>query len=312
MTDRSRQPSHSSADHALFASSFTVGTVIALVFAKTIAYVYSGSAAVLSTLIDSVSDIGLSVMTLLSLRLSLKPSDEDHRHGHGKIEGVAALFQAAILMGSSAFLVFEALNRLINPEAMSAHLFTLMLLGFSTILSAILVLVQKRSLKKNPSLALEADHDHYSADILINIGAMIVVSLNYFEVGPLWIDAACTLAVAGILARSSFKIALKAVDMLMDKELPGHIRKKIMEIIEAAPGVMGIHDLRTHQSGMKIFISFDLEVDPDILMRAAHEIARKVEHDLLDEFPHAEILIHVDPAGDTADTRHFDKEGRQA
>lgn len=291
-------------EHPLFASTVTVATVIVLVFAKSIAYVFSGSAAVLSSLIDSLSDVGLSLMTLFAIRLSHKPADDNHRHGHGKIEGVSALMQAAFLLGGATFLVFESVGRFLNPQPIEAHLFTLMLMGFSTILSIVMVAVQKYSLRKNKSLALEADHAHYSADIWINLATILVVGLDYMQVMPVWIDTACALAVAGIMGRAAYGIGLKAVHVLMDAELPEEMRNKILQIIRGHGEVVGVHDLRTHESGKKIFISFDMEVDPNMLLWSAHEIARTVEHDLLKEFPTAEILIHLDPAGDTADTRH--------
>lgn len=304
MTDLADPAQIPETDHRLFASYFTVGMVIVLVFAKSIAYIFSGSAAVLASLIDSLSDVGLSVMTLLAIRLSLKPADDNHRYGHGKIEGVSALMQAAFLAGAGSFLAFEGFGRILDPKPLEAHLFTLMLMGFSTIISVIMVLVQKRAIKKSKSLALEADHAHYSSDILINASTMGVVILDYMNIMPVWIDTACAFAVAGLLGHAALGIARKAVHVLMDAELPDDVRYKIMSIIQANPDVLGVHDLRTFESGQKIFLSFDMEVDPNILMWSAHEIARAVELSLLKEFPEAEILIHLDPAGDTADTRH--------
>ncbi len=301
MTD----PQDSPAKDLMFASSFTVGTIIVLVFAKTLAYVYSGSGAVLSSLIDSLSDVGLSIMTLMSLRMSLKPADANHRHGHGKIEGVAALLQGAILVGAAAFLALEAFNRLLHPQEIHAHFFTLMLLGLSAILTMIMVIVQRRTLTHNSSLALEADHAHYSADIWINLAAIVVVALDYMDAAPAWLDPVCTLAIGVLLGYSAIGISKKAVDMLMDRELSPEVREKILSIVTGTPEVRGVHDLRTYQSGLKMFISFDMEVDPNILLWSAHEIARTVEHNLIGEFPQAEILIHLDPEGDTDDTRHL-------
>lgn len=305
-------PADAPAKDVLFASSFTVGTIIVMVCAKTVAYVYSDSAAVLSSLTDSLSDVGLSLMTLFSLRLSLKPADANHRQGHGKIEGVAALLQAAILIGSSVFLGLEAFNRLLNPQAMHAHLFTLMLLGFSTLLTIIMVFVQRRTLKHKPSLALEADHAHYSSDIWINLAAVAVVAGDYMQVAPPWLDCVCTFFIASLLAHSASGIGKKAIDMLMDRELSPEIRARIIAIAQGTPDVLGIHDLRTNQSGFKMFFSFDMEVDPNMLLWSAHEIARAVEHNLVAEFPNAEILIHLDPAGDTADTRHIGQKEQPA
>ncbi len=289
---------------ALWASSMTVGTVIVLVFAKTIAFIFSGSASVLSSLVDSISDIGMSLMTWLSIRWSMKPADDDHRHGHGKIEGVAALLQAAVLTGASVFLIFTAFGRLIEPEKMHDHLFALLLMVISAAASLFLTFIQKRANKDTNSLALEADTAHYSTDVWMNGIVILVVLLDYMGLAPVWLDPVCTILIAGLFARAAYKIGHQALDMLMDKEMPAEIKADIMREIESHREVKGVHDLRCTRSGMKIFMSFDMELDSNLLLWSAHEIAREIELGLLKKYPEAEILIHLDPEGDTADTRH--------
>ena len=68
------------------------------------AYIQSGSASILASLTDSIGDSAISIMSYLAVNLSLKPADKEHRHGHGKVEGLAALFQAAFLSGAALFL----------------------------------------------------------------------------------------------------------------------------------------------------------------------------------------------------------------
>ena len=92
--------------------------------------------------------------------------------------------------------------------------------------------------------------------------------------------------------------------MLMDRELSEEVRAHIIEIAMNARDILGIHDLRTRRSGMTYHISFDVEVEPDMTLRAAHEAVRRLEMEILGAYPNAEILIHTDPLGDTFDTRH--------
>lgn len=288
----------------LTGSAITVGLVIVLVFAKTVGYVFSGSSAVLASLVDSITDVALSMMTFFAIRLSLKPADEDHRQGHGKVEGVSALLQAAFLGGSGAFLVLEATNKFLRPQPVEDHLFAIAMMLVAIVMSVVLVVLLKRSLKKMPSMALEADYAHYSSDVLLNGMVMVTLFISFKGWAPPWIDPLCSIAVAGIIIRTALSIGLKALDMLMDRELPEAQRERMAEIILAHSEVIGYHDLRTNQSGMKIFISFDLELDHNLLLWSAHEIARDIENDLLREFPNADIMIHIDPHGDTEDSRH--------
>lgn len=289
---------------ALSSSIVTVAIVAVMVFAKTAGFVYSGSAAVLSALMDSLSDIGLSVMTMMAVRWSMKPADDEHRFGHGKIEGISSLLQAAFLVGGGSFLLMESLSRFLNPAQMENHLFTLFLMGLSIVLSALIAVVQKIGSRKSGSLALEADSLHYSSDIFINGGVFLVVLVDYMGLAASWLDPLCALVVAGIMARAALQVAEKSFHMLMDRELPSDVRSRITAIIRSHPEVLGLHDLRTTRSGMRYMISFDIELDPSMLLWSAHEIARTIEVAILNEFDGAEIMIHIDPHGDTEDSRH--------
>src|SRR5690606_25609349 len=100
------------------------------------------------------------------------------------------------------------------------------------------------------------------------------------------------------------KIGLSAIDMLTDRELPKAVRDKIIEIIRRHPDILGFHDLRTRKSGMVLHISFDVEVDPEITLREAHDQVRALANDIMHDFPYAEIIIHKDPYGDPHDHRH--------
>ena len=285
-------------------SAATVLTVLGLCIAKLVAYLFSGSATVLSSFLDSLTDIGLSIMTFMSLRFAQKPPDDEHRDGHGKIEGVAALLQAAFIAGAGALLVLEGVNRLFEPVALENQSLAFWVLAGSTVVSLFLNLGQRWAMRFHNSLALEADNAHYANDVYLNLAATIVLLLYGQAWAPLWLDPVCALFIAGLMARTALQITHSALDMLLDREVPPETRLDIQGIITTQPDVSGYHDLRTRMIGQRMAISFDLAVDADLSLRAAHEIARKVELALLDKYPLASILIHVDPDDDTHDTRH--------
>lgn len=287
----------------LLAAYWALGTVLILAICKTIAYVLSGSAAMLGSLTDTLSDGAVSTITYLSVRYSLKPADEDHRHGHGKIEGFSALLQASFLCGAAVFLFFESLNRFGRPEEISYHGLAIAVSILAIVLSIILVRVQQRAIDQAGSLAIEADQKNYSNDIIMNIAVIIGLGVHYFT-GLIWVDAALGLLISGYIAWTGFDIGRKAADMLMDKEISEEERAKILTIITANTDVRGVHDLRTRRTGMDIHISFDVELDGDQSLYDAHATTRELEFALLAEFPNAEIIIHMDPEGDTYDTRH--------
>jgi ferrous-iron efflux pump FieF len=288
---------------ALVAGAASVVTVSILIGLKIFAYAENGSTSVLASLTDSVVDAAASLITLFSIRISLMPADAEHRSGHGKIEGLAALLQAAFIAGAAFFLLLESLSRFASPHPSTNNDLAIGVMGVSMILSMALVFIQNYSLRFAPSLAVEADKTHYAGDILVNAG--VILTLWAIGIGaPVWIDPVFSMLISLYLVIMARGIAVQGLDMLLDRELPDAVRQNIKRIVLSHPNVMGMHDLRTHKSGMRVFISFDVELAPDLLLHAAHEILREVEHDLLKDFPHAEILIHPDPHGDTFDTRH--------
>lgn len=289
---------------ALIGSVVTISCVVLIVSAKAAALYVSHSAAVLSSFVDSLSDVGLSLMTLIAIRWSGKPADENHRFGHGKIEGISALVQAAFLIGGAAFLLLESFSRFLNPEVMTDHKLTLALMGFSVVLSILIAKVQHLGAEKSGSLAVKADALHYSTDTAINIAVFAVVLIDMLGLSASWVDPLCALVVSGLMGRAAYHIACGSFAMLMDQELPDEIKSKIIAIIGSHPQTKGVHDVRTIGSGTKYMISFDMELDGDLTLSKAHAIARETEQALLREFPNSEIMIHLDPFGDTEDSRH--------
>jgi ferrous-iron efflux pump FieF len=289
--------------YALFASFWALGTVAILIVLKGYAYWVSNSAAVLATLTDSFTDAAMSLAMLFALKYSLRPADRSHRHGHGKMEAIGALFQSACLIAAALFLSFEGLQRFAQPQELTHHMLGIWVAGIATALSIILILVQNYCLSKAPSLAVEADQAHYSTDVALN-GSVIAALLFSLYGGPAWVDPLCAILVAVYYLYAARKIGLKAIDMLTDRELPEAVRTRIIETIKRHPDILGWHDLRTRKSGMVLHISFDVEIDPAITLKEAHDYVRALEDDILNDFPYAEIIIHKDPYGDPHDHRH--------
>ncbi len=288
---------------ALWAGIASMVTVAVLIAAKGFAYAESGSASVLASLMDSLVDATVSVMNYLAIRMSVRPADHDHRFGHGKIEGLAALGQAALIALGAGILVWEAWHRFGATHEIGEFGLSTAVMAFAIIASLGLVAIQNYALRHAPSLAVEADREHYAMDIAVNAGVIGVMGILYLG-GPDWVDPAFALLIAGYLLFVVYRIGGKALDMLLDRELDDETRRRIVAVVTAHPGVMGLHDLRTYRSGMRTFISFDIEADPDLRLSEAHEIVRAAEHALLNVFPDAEIMIHVDPHGDPHDSRH--------
>ncbi|WP_305727895.1 cation diffusion facilitator family transporter [Magnetospira sp. QH-2] len=275
-------------------ASVTVATLLIIV--KVMAWLMTGSVAILATLVDSILDAAASVVNMFAVRHALEPADKDHRFGHGKAEPLAGLAQAALIGGSAVFLLFQAVERLINPEAVAASDVGIIVMVISIGLTLVLVLFQKFVVRKTKSVAISADSLHYQGDLLVNAGVIAALLLGD-HLGWVWADGAFALAIAGYILWNALEIVRESLDLLMDKEFPPEDRARIHEIAIEHPLVSDIHDLRTRSTGPHKFIQFHLELEGDMMLSKAHAIADKIMYRVEAAFPGSEVLIHQDPEG---------------
>jgi len=278
------------------AASASLAVAAFLTLLKLVAAVASGSAAILSSLVDSMADIAASAVTWLAVRVAQQPPDRRHRFGHGKAESLSALGLAALVTGSALFVLVEAARRLWDPQPLRATGLAVVVMAVSLLATAALVVFQQHVVRRTASQAIAADRLHYASDFLSNI-AVLVSLLLVDRLGFLWLDPLVAVAVAGWLLKASLTIGRRSVDTLMDHELPTVDRARIEAIVRAHPEVASFHDLRTREAGGVRFIEFHIELDAEMTVRAAHRVTDALEHELREAFPDAEIIIHQEPAG---------------
>jgi ferrous-iron efflux pump FieF len=274
----------------------SVTVAVTLIVAKLVIWNMSDSVALLSSLIDSTLDVMASLISLFAVRQALMPADKEHRFGHGKAESLAALGQSLFVGGSAIFLVFEAGGRVLRPHEIDHGIAAISVMVLSLVLTLALVQFQRYVIKETGSMAIAADSLHYSADLLVNSG-IIIGLIAVTALGWTLADPIVALAVAFYLIVTAWRIALRAMDMLMDRELDDDAREEIRAIILSHPEVRSMHDLRTRSAGVHSFIQLHLELDGDLSLSEAHRIADEVEKLVSAKFENAEILIHEDPEG---------------
>lgn len=274
----------------------SVGVSSTLILAKLGTYLATGSVAVLSSLLDSTVDLIASVVTMLGVASALRPPDKEHRFGHGKAEALAALAQAAFIVGSSVLLGYEALGRLYKPRELAHEELGYAVMGLSIVLTILLLAVQKHAIKKTGSMAIGADYLHYTGDVGVNLAVVAALAL-YQITGLSWFDPLFAVLISGKLVATAWKVAKEALNVLMDRELPDEARATIREIVCAHPSVRGLHDVRTRSDSDRVFIEMHVEMDGAMNLIAAHKVGEELTASLKKIHPNADILIHQDPAG---------------
>ncbi|MCZ6720729.1 MAG: cation diffusion facilitator family transporter [Proteobacteria bacterium] len=276
------------------AASVTVATI--LIAVKLVAWMITDSVSLLSSVIDSAMDVLASLVNFIAVRHAIQPADPEHRFGHGKAEPLAALAQAAFISGTGVFLVVEAAHRLSDPRPIEQGAVGIGVMGFSIVLTAILVVYQRYVIRKTSSTVVHADSLHYTMDVLVN-GSVIVAILLATRLDWGFADPIFAIGIAGYIMYNAWKIGRRALDQLMDRELPNEARERIKKIVLDHPAVVSMHDLRTRRSGVNTFIQLHIEMDGALSLSRAHAVSDKVEAAILEAFPDAEVIIHSDPEG---------------
>lgn len=274
----------------------SIGLAVLLTLIKTAGVIYSGSLAVLSSMIDSLADLFASSVTFLAIHISTQPADPRHRYGHGKAEALSALLQSAFITGSALFVMYDGIRRFLNPQPLPQTGFAIFIMSVSLALTLVLISFQRYVAARTHSQAIRADAAHYTVDIFTN--AAIILTLIFVKLFRIdWFDTMAAFIISAYLLYNAYGIAKDAVALLMDKELSDEIRENIAKIVLSCSHIRGLHDLRTHDLGGSYMIELHLELDGRLDLSTAHRYTCNVETELKRAYPGAQIIIHQDPAG---------------
>ena len=272
----------------------SVGVAAVLVVAKVLAWLASGSIALLASLADSGLDVLAASATFLAVRYAAAPPDREHRYGHGKAEAFASLLQAGLVFASAALVGQEAVSHILEPKPVSAEGWALAVMALSMVMTLVLVRAQTAMLKKSASVAVSGDRTHYLADLGSNLVALVGIGLAALMHEPR-VDAAAGLLVAAWLVWGAVMVFRDSAHQLMDHELSDEARAEIVARMTSDPKVRGVHQLRTRASGPYVHIQMHADLDPELSLEQAHGVMVAAENRVLESFPAADIIIHPDP-----------------
>ena len=274
----------------------SVGVAALLATAKAVAWLASGSVALLASLADSSLDLLASTLTFFAVRYAAVPPDDDHRFGHGKAEAFASLMQAGLVFASAALVGQEAIRSLLNPQPLEAGGWALAVMVLSTVMTFVLISAQTWVLKRTQSVAVSGDRAHYASDLASNMAALAGIGASAW-LGLAGLDGAAALVIAVLLLWGAIGVFREAAVQLMDQELPAADRARIVDLVTRDPRLTDVHQLRTRASGPYVHMQMHVDLDPLLTLEDAHRVIVEAERRLLEAFPMADILIHPDPRG---------------
>lgn len=282
---------------ALRVSAVSIAVNLLLAAGKLLAGLIARSGAMVSDAVHSASDIFSTVVVIIGVKLSGKAADREHPYGHERMECVAAILLAVILLITGIFIAQEGVQRILasRDEALPVP-------GLLALAAAVVSILVKEAMfwytrahaKRLGSSALMADAWHHRSDAMSSVGAL--VGIAGARLGLPVLDPLASVVICAFIAKAAFDIFRDAVDKMVDHSADAATEAAIRARAEAHEGVRRVDLLRTREFGNRLYIELEIAVDAAQSLDAAHAIAEQVHDDVEQAFPQVKhIMVHVNP-----------------
>jgi cation diffusion facilitator family transporter len=280
----------------------SVVAAIGLTTFKLIVGLVTNSLGILAEAAHSGLDLVAAGMTLFAVQVSDKPADKEHPFGHGKIENISALFETVLLLATSGWIIYEAINRLFFISVkVEASIWSFIVMGTSIIIDFTRSRILYKAARKYKSQALEADALHFSTDIWsssVVILGLIGLTIARYVPGLDWMhkaDSVAALIVAIIVIFISGELGWRTISALLDTA-PRGLADKVEKVAGAVKGVVDAHAIRIRASGAHTFIDMHITMDGNLTLNEAHAATEVIEKAIHSIVSPADITVHVEPA----------------
>ena len=243
--------------------------------------------------LNNLSDGASSVVTLLGFKLAEKPADRKHPYGHARIEYIAGLTVAVMILFIGLELGKSSVQKFINPEPIECS-FTAVWVQCSSILVKLFMMLLNlkmgRRINSNALLATAAD----SRNDVMTTSAVLAASIveHFYDVR---IDGVMGIAVSLFILYSGVKLAGETMSPLLGEGANPELQKQITDYINGCPMVLGCHDLMVHDYGPgRRYASIHVEIDKNEDPMACHARIDRMERECLKSYG-THLVIHYDP-----------------
>jgi cation diffusion facilitator family transporter len=271
-----------------------IGNII-IFFIKLFLGIFINSIALIADGVHSLSDVSTSGVVIFGFRFAKKKPDKEHPYGHGRVEYIATLIIAILLIFVGIGFIQQSIERIINLETIQHGEYAI-IISIIVIISAILKELMARYsnaiAKKIKSDVLKADAWHHRSDAISSIGVAIgILGARY---GFPILDPIFGIIVSLIIMYVGINLVRTASNFLIGQSPDLGLIKQIKEIAQKTDNVLGIHDISIHDYGTTKILTIHAEVNSNLPLNEAHKIADNLEIGIRARTNYSTI-IHLDP-----------------
>lgn len=268
-----------------------------LAIVKFAAGVVGQSFALVADAVESLVDIAGSAVVWSAMAYGDRPPDEAHPYGHGRMEAIAGLAVAGLVVAAGGWIAVEAIDGLRRPQPVPAT-FTLVVLAVVIAVKWTLGRAAARAADRaGGSSAGEADAWHHHADAITSGFAFAGIAIAIIG-GDAWAvaDDAAALAASAVIVVNGVRIARDPMQELLDRHHP-EVAEAVTRIAMDVPGVEGVERCEVRRSGRGHRVTMHAEVDPQMTVLDAHRITGRIKAAIRGARADVDsVLVHVEPA----------------
>ena len=282
---------HENNDVSLPRLIFTIILNLIITVAQIVGGIISGSLALISDAIHNLSDTISVILAYIAQLLSLKPSTKQSTFGYKRAEILAAFINAMALIAISVYLIFEAIERLLEPQPVDARwMFWLGLLGL--VANGLSVLVLER--EKNKNINIKAAYLHLLGDALTSLAVIAGAGLIwFFEI--VWVDAVVTILIGVYLLVHTSKLLAESVMILMQMAPKTFDGKRVEEQLLQIRGIRRVYHIHVWNLTDKILhFECHIELENDFRVSETNDINDKVRKILHHDFDIDHVTIQFE------------------
>ena len=286
-------------------SSLLLAAVAAL---ELVAAAVTASAGVLADGLHNLGDVSTTVALAVAFILSRRAPTRRFPYGYHRGEDLAGLVVLALIVASAVASGVTSVEHLLHRPALTNAGLAMIVAAAGFLGNEAAAQYKVRAGRRLHSTSLVADGRHSRVDGIASLGAL--AGVGGAALGAPILDPVAGLVITAIIAVVAWETARTVTGRLLD-EADASLLATIEEVARATPGVVGVTETRARWTGRRVLAELTVEVDPDSTLARAHALGEEVRHALYHRIDSPiEVIVHLDPAGDTAAHEAVSHHGR--
>ena len=270
-----------------------IGNLFLLII-KSIIGIISNSQAMIADAFNSAGDIFSSFMTFIGNKIASTPSDDDHNLGHGKAEYIYSLLISIVMILMTITIFKNSFSSILNGSKYTFSIWLIIVCLTTMIVKASLYLYTNSISKKCNNLLIKANSKDHRNDFFIT--TLNLISVIFAENNFYLLDGIVGIGIAIWILITAINIFKESYDVLMDKSIGSDTKQKVFEIIKRHKEIKKVIHFNSTPVGYRYQISFTIYVDGNLSTFKSHDIANKLEKEIVKELDEIYLtVIHVNP-----------------